>query len=113
MESKASIVESLLEKIEDYTNTSLKIYKLKAIDRSSEITSSIISYAIIGLCVLIVLVILNIALALWLGKIIGESYLGFLAVAALNMVIGFILYLLRHKFLKRPIVNSLIKKMYN
>lgn len=113
MEDRASIVESLLERIEDYSNTSLKLYKLKAIDKTSEVASTVVSYVAILCCVMLVVVILNIALALWLGQILGENYYGFFCVAAFNAFIAIVLYGFRHSLIKRPVVNSLIKKMHN
>ncbi len=113
MENKANMVESLIQSIEEYGKTSLNIYKLKAIDRSSEVVSHLVSYIVIIICVLIVTVILNIALALWLGQFLGETYYGFLCVAALNALIGIIIYGFRDSILIKPFTNSFIKKMHN
>ena len=113
MENKAGIVESLLESIEEYGNTSLNLYKLKAIDRTSEIASTVVSYLAILTCAFLVVVILDIALALWLGQLLGESYYGFLCVAAFNAFLGIVIYGFRYSLIKKPFFNSFIKKMHN
>lgn len=113
MEEKESNVESLIESIDDYGKTSIHLFKLKAIHQTSEILSATVSYIAISTCIILGLVILNIGAALWLGKELGETYYGFLIVAAFNIFLAIVLYLSRNSLIKTPIINALIKKMHN
>ncbi|MGZ3904015.1 MAG: hypothetical protein ACXVC6_09985 [Bacteroidia bacterium] len=113
MEEKASLTESLLEKVEDYGKVSLELLKLKAIDKTAEAVSSTVSYILISFMLLACLFTASVGVAVWLGKILGETYYGFFAVAGFYAVVGIILYALRNTWLKRSIGDSIIDRALN
>ena len=92
MENPISDVESLFEKAGDYVETRLDLFKLRAVDKSSDIISSLITTIIIALVSSIVFLILNIGIALWLGSLLGKIYYGFFIVAGFYAIIGLIIY---------------------
>ena len=47
MKDKVIIVEMLVEKVEQYAKTSVELYKLKAIDKGTDVFTSIFSRIII------------------------------------------------------------------
>lgn len=113
MEEKAGLTESLLEKVEDYSKVSLELLKLKAIDKTAEAVSSTVSYLLISFTLLACLLTASIGVAVWLGRIWGEMYYGFFAVAGFYAVVGVILYALRKSWLKRSISDSIIARALN
>jgi hypothetical protein len=56
---------------------------------------------------------LNFGVALWLGSLMGENYLGFFTVAAFYALIGIILFIFRNKWIKKPLNDSMINHMLN
>jgi len=111
MEEKSGPIEVLLERAQAFTKTSIKLFKLKATDRLSELLSnlaaSITILAIFALC----FVNLNIGIALLVGELLGKAWLGFILIAALYAFIGLIAYLFRDKLIKRPVSNSVINQL--
>ena|SRR5215212_30007 len=105
-----SSVETLIEKIKSYIETSVDLLKLKAIDKSSTVASVIIDYLIAFLVFGIFVILLNIGLALLIGELLGKAYYGFFIMAVLNAIIGFII-LKNNKWLKTPLTNSMVKKL--
>jgi hypothetical protein len=111
MENNATMLESLLEKAEDFGKTSFELVKLKAIDKTSEIVSSFIPYSVVFALIASFLIFLNLGLAFWLGDILGKTYFGFFIVSAFYIVAGIVFYFFFHKRLKKYICDSLIHMM--
>ena len=113
MEEKILYIEPLLIKAEAYGKTSYELVKLKTVDKTSDILSSAASRGIVVLVLSIFIVMINIAIALWLGDILGKSYYGFFCVAGFYAVCGLILYFYMHTWIKERISNSIISQMLN
>jgi hypothetical protein len=111
MEDNTKLLESLLERLNDYGQTSLELVKLKAIDKSSEVVSSFIPHSVVFIMIASFILFLNLGLAFWLGDILGKIYLGFLVVAAFYVLAGVAVNFLLHKWLKRIIGNYYIKSL--
>jgi len=111
MEDMTTPLEDLLERAQDYTKTSLQLFKLKAADKLAEIISSLASGFVIVVIIALFFVNLNIAIALLLGDLIGKAWLGFILVSGLYACIGFIVYLFRNQWIKRPVCNSIIQEL--
>lgn len=110
MEEKNKI-EDLFTDSKEYLETRIELAKLQAVEKSSEIASS----AVVGLLLLLFFTIVflfgSIALAFFLSEKTGQYSTGFLAVAGIYLVIGFILYLARESWIKKPVSNMIIHKM--
>ena len=105
------VIETLFDKTKDYVETRADLFKLKAIKKTAEVGSSIVSNIVIVVVFSSFFIFLNIALGLWLGDLTGKNYLGFLIVAAFYLIVGIIIYSNREKIISSPIANSIIKKM--
>ena len=107
----APAFEELFEDTKTYVETNIDLLKLKFVDKTSIVTSSIISIVAISALIIITLVLASIGIAIWLGKMLGEYYYGFYIVACFFTILTIIIYLFREKWLKKPIANSLIENM--
>lgn len=110
MEDKSPLILTLIEKTEKYRNTGADLLKLKGIDKSAEILSELFSSLILIIFSSLVFVMLNIAIALWLGKLIGETYIGFFIVAAFYALFAIVLYIFKDKWIDNPLRNRIITK---
>ncbi|MEP7145156.1 MAG: hypothetical protein ABI707_19880 [Ferruginibacter sp.] len=113
MENQPHTMGALFENAGDYLETRLDLLKLKAISKTSDAASSIVSGLTILLIISFALVMLNIGLSIWVGELLGKTYLGFFAVAGFYILIAFVLHLFRHSWLKGPMSSMIIKKMLN
>lgn len=111
MDNIATNIELLYDKAKGYTEKSIELFRLNLIDKTADLVSSLISRLIILMVVAMFTLFFNIALSLYLGKIVGESYLGFLIVSGFYLVIAFLLFLFRAKWIKIPITNLVIAKL--
>jgi hypothetical protein len=113
MENQPGTFGALFEKAGSYLETRLDLLKLQAIDKSSDVTSSLVSRIVILLILLLAVFIGSIGLAIWVGELVGKMYLGFFIVAAFYALLAWLIHLFRKAWIKDPITNSLIKKFVN
>ncbi|HYV53508.1 MAG TPA: hypothetical protein VE933_02865 [Chitinophagaceae bacterium] len=108
-----NFIEPLLERAEEYGKTSYELLKLKALNKTADVTSTLISRGAVVLALSIFIVLVNIGLSLWLGDVLGKSYYGFFCVSGFYAAIGFVLYFFLHEKIKKSISDSLITQMFN
>ena len=111
MEDNAKLIESLLEKATDYGKTSFELVKLKALDKTSDVVSSLIPRSAVFVIIMSFMLFFNVGIAFWLGEILGKIYFGFFVVGAFYVVVAIILHFFMHKWLKKIIGNMFIKQM--
>lgn len=113
MEDNVKLIEKILEEATDYGKTSIELIKLKTLDKTSDVVSSITTHYIVFFIIGIFVLFFNMALAFWLGEILGEISYGFFVVAAFYGVIGLLIHFFMHKWIKKGICNSIIKLLLN
>ena len=104
-------IESLFERAGEYVETRVDLYKLKAVDKSSDVLSSVISKMIVLLVFVMFIFIVNIGVALLLGELLGRSWYGFFVLAGFYFITGIIFYYMRKKWFKSPIADRMIQKL--
>ena len=112
MEKTTHHIDELFSEAKDYVETKTELFKLKVADKTSDIVSSATSGIVIVLAVLFFFALLNIGIALWIGEAIGNSYSGFFIVAGFYALVALIVYLFRDKWVKGPISNAIVKKLF-
>lgn len=103
-------IESLFEKTGDYLETSVDMYKLKAVDTSSDLISSLASRLIVLFVFLVSIILVNFGIAFYLGELLNKTYYGFFIVAGFYLFTGFVFYAMRNSWFKKPIADKLIEK---
>lgn len=112
MKDKVIIVEMLIEKIEEYAKTSVELYKLKAVDKGTDIFTSIASRTIIFFIVTLFFLLITFGLCYYLGEVLGKTYYGFFAVAGIYFVIGGILFAFRKNLLELPLNDFIVRQIF-
>ena len=113
MTTHTGSLKSLLEKTHDYVETRIDLVKLKTIDKSSDVISSVAVSVAILLGVLFFIGMMSIGLAIYLGHVLGKLHYGFFIVGGLYAIIILILYAARHRWIKTPVYNGIVKKILN
>ena len=111
MNENATPIEILFEKAEEYSKTTIELFKLNAIDKSAEVVSSLAVRLVIFIVVALFTLIINIGIALWLGEFLGKTYFGFFVIGGFYALIIILLYTFRYKWIKYPVSNSIISQM--
>lgn len=101
---------AIIESLEKYFKTSFEIVKLKSVEKTSDLFSTLIFRFILSIIATLSALILSIGCAYWLGDIFGKIYYGFIVVGTLWGVTFFFL-LLTNTILKRKINDFIIKQL--
>jgi hypothetical protein len=110
MEVKASLIEPLFERVQEYGKTSFELLKLKSLEKTADITSSLVSRSLLVIVLSLCLLTLNIAISLRLGDVLGKNYFGFLVVASFYGLTGVILFFI-HPVIKARVSDLVITQM--
>lgn len=111
MEENKNLFESLVDTATDYGKTSIELIKLRAVDKTSDVVSSLVTDALALILVLSFMLFFNLGLALWLGEIFGKLFYGFFLVAAFYIITGIVVRFFMHKPLKNLVRNYVIKRL--
>ena len=112
MDSQTNLIEPLLEKAETYSKTSFELLRLKALAKTADVTSTLFSRSLFILLVSFFAFTINIAVALWLGDMLGKNYYGFLIVAGFYALASIIL-LIVHPSIKTRVNNTIIRQLFD
>jgi hypothetical protein len=110
MDTPKEHLASLFANAGDYLKNKTQLWKLKMVDKTSAIVATIVETVAIFFIAIIFFFLINIALALLIGYWLGHSFYGFFVMAALYVIVGFIIHKSREKLFRTPIINSIIQK---
>ncbi|OIO10960.1 MAG: hypothetical protein COS42_03810 [Flavobacteriales bacterium CG03_land_8_20_14_0_80_35_15] len=110
MESTSNMFESLFEKAETFGKTTYELSKLKALETTTVVASSLVARLSVVLMLSIFTLVFNIGVALYLGDLLGKSYYGFFIVAAFYLIAGIVLHYFLHKWIKKPLADLIISQ---
>jgi hypothetical protein len=111
MDEQSGLIESLIEKGEQYGKTTIELLKLKTLDKSADVASNLVSWLIVVIFAVLFFLILNIGVALWIGELLGKSYYGFFAVSGFYLLLALIFVIFRKQLIKKPVNESIITQV--
>lgn len=103
--------DALFSVASDYIETNVELYKLKTINKTADIASSVVSGFLVAVVLLIFFILLNIGIAYLIGNLIGHTYIGFFILSAFYLIIGLILKSNSIKWIKIPTTSMIIKSI--
>lgn len=107
----AESIRTLIDKSKDYLETKIELTKLKTIDKSADVLSTVIVMVSVIFIGSLFVIFVSIALALLLGRLLGAYYYGFFIMGGLYAILLLVIYVQKDKWIKTPIANGLINKM--
>lgn len=111
MDSKPTNLEELFQKLKDYADVRLDLFKLKSVNKISGFMSTIISIVTLIALFGAVILCITIGVALLIGSWLGHSYYGFFIVGGIYLITGLVIYSRRDKLIKTKVSNKLIKEL--
>lgn len=105
-------VEELIEKIKEYINTRIKLSKLTLIEKSVLIFAGLITDGFVAVFLILGFLFISLGLAFYLSELLGNSYAGFFIMATIYFMVALVIYLTKDKYLEKPIVESMVKKIF-
>ena len=111
-ESKIDL-RDLSEDVKEYLNLRIQVIRLNLTEKIAIALANFISAGAVAVFILLFFVFAAVGLAYFLGNVFGNPGLGFLAVATLFLLAGFILKLVSKRTLKPDLTNKFIKNFSN
>lgn len=105
--------DSLVDEAKEYLNTRLAQFKLSFAEKTSRMAALMIAVVMSALVFFLFLVLISVAAAIAIGRWLENYWLGFLLIAAVVLLAGLILWLAKDRLLRIPVMNGLIKIMFD
>jgi hypothetical protein len=112
MEKVFEQTENLTGFIKDYINTRIEYIKLTTAEKTATMVANLAAGLFLAGIFLFFLVFSGVSLSIVLGQWIGQLWAGFLIVAFLYLLIGFLLWILRGRIIRLPVMNALIQQLF-
>lgn len=109
MDNTTKQIESLLERTIDYGKTGFELLKLRTLEKSANIISSVIPLTIFFILLASFLIFSSFGIALWLGELLHKTSYGFFIVALFYFLIAIVVHFTLHKTIKSCVRNYIIK----
>lgn len=113
MDNQPNAIGSFIESAGAYIETRVELLKLQAVSKSSSVVSSLVSTIIIAVLIVFGLSILNIGLSIYIGTLLGATWLGFIVVGGFYILLAILFIALKDRLIKRPVTDLLINKFLN
>ena len=104
-------IKSLFDKSKDYLDSKIELTKLKTIDKSADVLSTLIVTMSMVLITFLFILLISIAFAMLIGKALGAYSYGFFIMGGFYGIVLLVCYLQRNKWIKTPIADGIINKM--
>lgn len=111
MDNVFSIAGELAATAKEYMNARIESAKLLVAEKSSAVIAGLVAGAILVVVFFGFLVFTGIAVAMALGQYTGRPWLGFLAVAFLYLLTGVLIWKLKEKLIRRPVMNAMLRQL--
>ena len=112
MEKAFVKIEELAGNLREYVNARVDEVKFETAEKTSHLISNLIAGFVVALVFVFFMLFASIALAIFINIQFGNSWSGFLIVAFLYLGIGFAIWSARIKWIKLPIMNSIIQQLF-
>jgi hypothetical protein len=104
-------LEELTISLKEYVLLNIELIKLEATNQLSKIGASLVSSLLVGISLFLFLITLTIGLGFYLSAMLGNTYAGFVIIAAFYFVLTAILFLIRKRCIEKPLCNKIIEKV--
>jgi Putative Actinobacterial Holin-X, holin superfamily III len=112
MKDDQNLIDDLFKKATEFSETYIELQKLKMVKKITMSVSEMVPGLIAVSFLIIFLLFISLALALWLGDYLGRICLGFLIVSAFYLVAGLILYFFFKGPIRKITAGYLLKQIF-
>ena len=113
MEKTFAKVEEMADHVKEYVNNHISAVKLSVAEKTSALLANLIAVTIALLVFVMFVIFSSVAVAFAFAKLTGEYYWGFLIVAGIYLLIGILVWSLKERILRMPIMNAILQQLFN
>lgn len=111
MDNQATTIETLFERAQDYTRTTVELTKLTVIDKSADVLSSLLSRLTVIIVAAMFALLINMGLSIWIGELLGKTYYGYFVVGSAYFILAILINSFKDQWIKLPVNSFIIAKM--
>jgi len=111
METPASVIDTLINKVEAYSKTTYELAKLKLLESTTGILTALMAHFIVFSVIALFSLVLSIGIALLLGELLGKPYYGFFILAGFYLIVGVVFHFFIKRWIRTPVSNIIIKQV--
>jgi uncharacterized membrane protein YdbT with pleckstrin-like domain len=105
--------ETFVDDVKEYVNTRIAQLKLLFAEKTSKVMAVMIAVVMSALVFFLFLLLICIAGAIAIGQWLESFWLGFVVVGGIVLIVGLILWIFKDQIIRKPIMNVLIKTMFD
>ncbi|MBK9105661.1 MAG: hypothetical protein IPL92_14110 [Saprospiraceae bacterium] len=109
-DSPVTEVEELFERLETYSKTTFELAKLKSLEVTTMIVTSLLSKLMVAVAAALFLIVFNIGLSIYLGELLGKPYYGYFLVAMIDLLLAVLLHLFFQPLISKSLGQTIIKQ---
>jgi hypothetical protein len=101
----------IIDQLKEYVETRIKLAKLQAIESSSTVAAGLIADVAVVVSMILAFLFASFTLAFYLGKVLGDYWIGFGIVAALYLILALLVKANKQR-IEKPLANTFIQKIF-
>ncbi len=112
-DKKEKDLEDLLVDAKEYVETKIQYTKLSYIEKASRLFADFITSAIVIFCFVLAFLFGSVTLGFYLSDVLGSHTKGFGYIAVIYLLLSTIIFLIKHRYLERLLINLFIRKYFD
>jgi hypothetical protein len=105
-------LEELINKLKEHLNTRMELGKLTLIEKGVLLFANLITDGLVIVFLILAFLFTSLAFGFYFSELLGNTFSGFFVVALFYFIVALIIYLIKDKYLEKPIINGMIKKIF-
>lgn len=101
----------IIDQLKEYVETRIKLAKLQAIESSATVAAGLIADVAVVISMILAFLFASFTLALYLGKVLGDYWIGFGIVAVLYLILALLVKANKQR-IEKPLANTFIQKIF-
>lgn len=103
--------QDIISLIKEYISTRIELGRLTAMERLSIVLANLITDAFVIIAGILTFLFGSVTLALYLADKVGSYAGGFGIVTLIYMFLGMIMYFIKDRYVEKPLINFIIKRI--
>lgn len=101
-----------IEYARQYIEQQGELLRLEAAERLAKVTSALVTFILLSFFASLVVIMLSIAIAFWLGHLLGSYALAFLIISALYGTLGLLLFFYRRTLITNTVLGIVLNAFF-
>lgn len=104
-------LEAISVHLSTYVKTNMELLKLEVLERGSSLGAKIIANLLILFAVFLLLLFASLGAGFYLSSKLGDTYSGFLILAAFYLLVAILMLTIRRRYMERAFRNRMVHKV--